>query len=820
MVDRLRATLRSLLSISDVRLALRQYSRQPAYALTVVCTLALATGATTAVFVVVHAVLVRSLPFAASERLVWVASVRPDNPRAPFSLPEFMDYRSRTRMLAGLAAYANWSASLTGDGVTERLQGARMSAHAFDVLGLRPAVGRLLTESDDRPDAPQVVVLSYRLWQRRYGGAPDIAGTTARINAQSFVIVGVLPPHFPLPLRGIDVVTPLVPDRDPLRHARNSVNFLNLFGRLAADVDAEQAQAELTAICRSLRDQFPVEYASKESVRLDAFQEVLVGAYRSSMVVLFAAVVVVLAAAIANVLSLALVRARERRADVSMRLALGASRFHLVRQFTTEALLLVVAGCGLAWLVAAEAVTIGVRWAPPAIPRMDEVRLDSAAAGFVAVAAAVVTLVLTLAPLGVAVRTGGGESLRAAGRAVMGDRWSVRVRNAVVVAEIATAVVLVLATIVLVDGLRRLHNLHPGFDPDGAFQARVSIPPTYRTPDDVSRFYERLFERLTASPGVTHVGIISAAPLSGLLRTVPFSVLGQAVDPRTRPSANLRAISPDYPLAVRTRLLQGRSFSDADRPDTTSVALVSAALADRVLATEALGRQLLIDDNNRGPRPVEIVGVVENVRQTALDLPPAFDVYLPLRQAHPDGIALLRNNQFWIARTDSDAARFRTTFLAHLRAVDPDAAVSDAGPMREFVDASLGPRRFTLGLFGAFAATSVLLAVSGLYGLVSYAVSQRQSELGLRLALGATRGDVQRLVLRQAVVLGIAGAAVGVGVALAVRPVISQTVQEVTLDSRILGASATLLLGVVLLAAWMPARRAARIEPAVALKAG
>ena len=214
------------------------------------------------------------------------------------------------------------------------------------------------------------------------------------------------------------------------------------------------------------------------------------------------------------------------------------------------------------------------------------------------------------------------------------------------------------------------------------------------------------------------------------------------------------------------------------------------------------------------------VDAPRRLSNVAADLPPAFDVYLPLRQAHPDGIALLRNNQFWIARTDSDAARFRTTFLAHLRAVDPDAAVSDAGPMREFFDASLGPRRFTLGLFGAFAATSVLLAVSGLYGLVSYAVSQRQSELGLRLALGATRGDVQRLVLRQAVVLSIAGAAVGVGVALAVRPVISQTVQEVTLDSRILGASATLLLGVVLLAAWMPARRAARIEPAVALKAG
>jgi ABC-type antimicrobial peptide transport system permease subunit len=237
------------------------------------------------------------------------------------------------------------------------------------------------------------------------------------------------------------------------------------------------------------------------------------------------------------------------------------------------------------------------------------------------------------------------------------------------------------------------------------------------------------------------------------------------------------------------------------------------------MSGSAVGKQLLISDNNRGPRPVEIVGVVENVRQTALDLPPAFDVYIPLRQIHSDGVALLRNNQFWMVRTESNPAAFRATFLAHLRAVDPDAAVSDTGTMRQFVDAWLGPRRFNLGLFGAFALTSVLLALSGLYGLVSYAVSQRAQEIGLRMAIGATQGDVQRMILRQAARLGIAGAVVGLGLAGAVRPLIARMAQDISINLAVVAATAALLIGVVLLAAWLPARRAARIEPTLALKA-
>lgn len=735
----------------DLRYALRQCRKQPGFASAVVCTLALTIGANTTMFSMVNAVLLRALPFGDPERLVWIASVRPDNPSAPFSLPEFMDYRDQTRTLAGIAAYANWSASMAGEGVTERLQGARMSANSFDVLGVSPAAGRLLQEADDRPDAPHVAVVSYRLWQRQFGGAKDAVGRNVRINGESFVIVGVLPAPFPLPLRDVDVVAPLVPDRDPARHLRNSTNFLRVFGRLGPGVTSDQAQQELTSICRSLRSQFPLEYARKDGVRTTSLRDALVGDDRPMMLLLLASVVVVLGTALANLLCLVLVRANERRAEMSIRIAMGASRSHLIRQLVAEALVLTVVGGGLGCALAAWATSTVVVWAPASIPRVSEVAFDWRALAFAAGLTLAATVLLSVAPIGAALRTRAHDALRLASRGALGDRWNHHVRNVLVVGEISAALVLLLATTLLVQGLLRLQRVHPGFRPDAVFQARVSLSPTYRSPEDLARFYERLSERLLTSPGIRDVGLISSAPMSGLLATVPFAVAGQP--PRTEreaPTANLRVISPGYLAAVTTRLLRGRSFSERDGSGAPAVALVSEALAAKFLARDGFGQQLLIDDNNTGPRPVEVVGVVENVRQAALDGPPTLDVYIPLRQIHPDGVGFLRNNQFWMVKTDTDPAAFRVRFLAELRAVDPDAAISSTGTMCQYLEAWLAPRRFSLTLFVAFSLTAVLLAVSGLYGLVSYTVSQRRREIGLRMAIGATERDVHRLILRQA----------------------------------------------------------------------
>jgi putative ABC transport system permease protein len=802
----------------DFCVATRQIRRQPGFALAVVCTLALTIAANIAVFSVVNAVLFRSLPCQSPDRLVWIASVRTDNPSAPFSLPEFIDYRSRTRTLSGIAAYANWTARLGGDEITEGLQGARISANAFDILGLTPAAGRLLRDSDDRPDAPNVAILSYRLWQRRFAAATAAVGSTIRLNGDSFTIVGILPSHFPIPLRDIDVVVPLVPDRDPNRYLRRSSNFLRFFGRLAPNTAPELAQAELTTICRSLKQQFPTEYTRKEAVRIASLQEALVGDFRQSMTLLFTAVLIVLAAALANLMSLVMVRANARRAEFSVRVAMGASRFHLLGQLMVESLLLALLGCCVAWGMAIWIISVMLPWVPPSIPRIAEVSVDAHVIAFAALIGAVAAVLLTAAPLSSVLAADAGEVLRSASRSAVGDPWSGHLRKVLVVGEISAALLLVLTTTVLLQNVLHLKDVPLGFHPDSVFEARISVPSTYKSPEDLARFYDRVSERLANVPGVSGVGLVSVAPLSGILSAVPFTVEGAGQQVRDMPMVNLRAASPGYLDAVGTRLLSGRALSDSDRLETPPVALVSSALAERFLNPSPLGRRLLINDNNRGPRPVQIVGVVENVRQAALDAPAAFDLYLPLRQVHPDQAGFLRNNQFWMVRAGTAPAAFRASFLSHLRAVDPDAALSAAGPMRDYVEAALGPRRFNLGLFAAFSTTGILLAVLGLYGLVSYSVSQRHREIGLRMAIGATEHDIRRMILREALVLAATGAAFALGLAAIVQPVLSSRVPEASLPVLWATAAIALLFGLVSLAAWLPARRAAHVTPMVALR--
>ena len=802
---------------TDLFIALRQFRRQPGFASAVVSTLALAIGANIAVFSVVNAVLFRALPFNSPERLVWVVSVRSDNPSAPFTVPEFMDYRERTRTLSGIAAFGNWTASLAGDEITEGLQGARISANAFDVLGVTPAAGRLLRDPDDLPGSPKVAVLSHRLWQRRFGGAPSVVGGSVRLNGESFVVAGVLPPHFPFPLRDVDVFIPLVPDRDPNRYLRNSANTLRFFGRLAPGSSPNRAQAELTAICRSLKDQFPKEYARKQAVRIVDLREALIGDYRQSMLLLLGAALVVLTTALANLVSLVLVRANERRAELCVRTAIGASRFHLVRQVMAESLLLALPGCGLGWMLAVWAVSVILPLAPASIPRLAEVNADSTVFGFAAAVAAAAAAILTAAPLGAVLRAGAGDALQLSGKGTAAGRNSGRIRRALVIAEISAALLLLLATTALLENLLRLRDAPLGFHPDPVFQARISIPPAYKSPAEVARFYDRLSEQLASLPGVEGAGVISVAPLSGLLLTVPFAVEGETQQERDRPNASLRAVSPAYLPSVGTRLLAGRPFSEMDRQDTPPVALVSAALAKRFFNDAPLGRRLQINDNHSGPRPIQIVGVVEDVRQVALDAPPSLDVYIPMRQIHLDGVSFLRSNQFWMIRTATAPAAFRASFLTSLRKVEPDAAILSSGPMREYIEASLGPRRFNLGLFAAFSVAGVALAIVGMYSLISYAVSRRKPEIGLRMAIGATEQDIRRMILRESSMLALAGIVLGGGCAVVVQLSVAGTA---SLSIPLLPAIsiAVFLLVLVTIAASMPARRAARLSPVLALR--
>jgi putative ABC transport system permease protein len=803
--------------LRDIAIAVRHHLQRPAFALTVLATLALTIAATTAVFALVDAMLVRGLPFAGADQLMWMASVRADNPSAPFTLPEYLDYRARTRSLSGLAAFTSWSGSVAGDGSTERLTGARMSANAFEVLGARAAAGRLLVESDDRPDAPPVVILSYRVWQRRFGGRASVIGQSLRINGESFVIAGVLPAQFPMPIQDLDLVTALKPEADPLRHRRNSVNFLRFFGRLADGVSAEQSTAELTAICHSLRDQFPMEYARKQGVLLVPLRDQLVGAHRSTVLTLFAAVVVVFAAALANLVSITLVRAQARHAELRVRAALGASRWQLVRMLAAEAAGLAGIGLAAGLILAAQTFRAVVTMAPASVPRLGEATIDSRAMLVAAVMTLVAAGLLIAAPLWTA-RIGSGDGLPSS-RGATGSRWHRRLRDVIVTGEIAGALILLLATFVLLDHLGDLGRVDSGFVTDRVFEARVSLPSRYQTAADLTRFYDQLAERLRQSPDVKGFGVISVAPLSGLLATVPFSVEGEPVDAGERMMAHLRSISPAYLETVGTPVLAGRAFTDNDRDGSPDVALISATLAARVLPAGALGKRLSINDNNQGPRLVQIVGVIGDVRHTALDQPPGLDLYLPLRQIHPDRVSALVANQFWMIKMASDPAAFGRTFVAHLQAVDPDAAVSGPGAMQQALDTWLGPRRFTLGLLSTFAATAVALAVFGLYGLVAFVVTERSREIGVRMAIGASRREVVRMMLAQAGWLITRGVSVGLIVAVVLRPYVPTWFTGIEVHPIAVTTAMTLLIVTVLAAASVPSRRAAQIDPAVALRA-
>ena len=807
-------------AIADARYGFRWLARQPAFACAVISTLALAIAANTTFFALADAAVFRPLPFADADRLVWVTSVRSDNPAAPFTLPEFIDYRARARGVSGLAAYANWSANVAGEGVTERFQGARFSANTFDVLGVQAAAGRLLTEADDRADAPRVVVISHRLWQQRFGGAADIVGRQIRVNGEPVTVVGVLPIHFPWPLPGIDMIAPLAPDRDPLRHVRSSTNFLRFVGRLAPGVTAEHARAELTAICLQLRDEFPNDYTRKVAAGVSPLADAVVGDLGATLLVLFVSVVVVLSAAVANVVCLALIRTNDRRAEMALRAAIGASRARLTRQVTVEALsvtiLAGVIGVGLAAL-ATSSVT---HWAPASMPRLSEVRLDVQAVLFAASLAMAATMLLTLAPAAALWRTRPDQALRLASRGSSGDRWNRRVRNGLVVAEVAAALVLLLSTALVGREFARLQRVNPGFTPDAVFQARVSLPQAYRTPEDLWRFHDRLMDGLALMPGLRHAGLISSAPLSGVLATVPFSVVGadQSQERGRRPSTNYRVITPGYLDATGTRLRRGRGLSERDRTGTVPVALVSDALATQYLGDSPLGRQIAIDDNNTGPRAVEVVGVVDNVRLTSVSGAAELALYIPLSQIHPDGVGFVRTNQFWMVRSDRGPEGLEPAFVKALQAADRDAAVSGIGTMRQGLDAWFAPRRFSLSVFVAFAIAAVLLAASGLYGLMSYAVSQRRREIGVRMALGASVGHVRWLVLGHAAGLALAGIAAGLGLTTVARPLARWLPGDAVIDPATTVVSAAILFAVVMLAVAFPARQAARVAPTVALR--
>ena len=809
--------------VRDVRYSLRALHKTPVFTGGAVVTVALTVGATTAIFSVVYGVLLRQLPYRNVERVFWIWSDQPGRDRTPFNVPDFIDYRDSTRTLSGFAGFFAYSANLSDEAAAERVQGIRATGNLFDVIGARARFGRLLQPSDERPGAEHVVVLTEPFWIRRFGGDRTLVGRTVRLNSEKYTVVGVLAAGFVLPVRDVEFVLPFAADQDPRRGARNSLNFIIGVGRLADQVSLPQAASELTAIARRLQEQFPVENARKRGVRMVAVIDGIVGPFRTALLTLFAAVGAVLLIACSNLANLMLTRATSRRKDLAVQLAIGSSRVTVVRQVLVEALLVSVAGGLLGVLIARWGVGGLLALAPTALPRSGEVRVDVAVLMFSLIVSSLTGVLFGVIPAFTSAGVDVREALQGSSRGTTAGRLrfgggrasaGLDIRGVLVSSEVALAVVLLIVMTMLAKSFANVQAVAPGFDSTRVLSARLTLPAKrFNNRDAIVTFQRALTQQLLSFPTVTQTGAITILPLSGLSSRVPFTVEGRAVERERVPLALFRTVSSGYFEAARIALKCGRTFSERDTERTRAVAVVNEELANQWLqGLEPIGARLLVDDNDGPPRPVEIVGVVANVQQMALEGEPTWDLYLTYPQIHADNIGAAAANMFWIVRTTGDPMNVANGLARAVRRIDPEVAASQIRPIDHYLSDAVAPRRFSLSLMAAFAVAALTLAITGIYAVVLYSVSQRAREISIRVALGASRSNIVRLVMGQSIRFILIGLALGIAMAVGVTRLLSTMLFGLTAtDAVTFGQVAAVVAAVSVLACAVPTARVGRL---------
>jgi predicted permease len=807
--------------ISDCRYGLRQLRKNPGFTTAAVLTLALGIGANTALFSVVNAVLLRQLPFAHADRAFWITEVRPERSDAPFSLPDFLDYRDHTGSLDSISAIGSWNANVTGRGDAERLNSLRVSANLFETLGVNAAVGRTLEPEDDRPGAPPVAVMTYGLWQRRFGGDRSLVGQQLELNGLSYTLVGILPPSFFFPLPQAELAVPLVPDADPWRQNRNTVNFLLLVGRTRQGVPSERAEAEMNALAHKLRKQFPEPNARKIGVKLTPMRDKITGGYRRALWVLLGAVGFVLLIGCANLANLNLARGTERRREMSIRSALGATRWQIIKQFLLESALLAAGGGILGALLAPVGIRGLLALSPSTIPRAGEISLDASALAFTVLVSFVAAIVSGLAPALAASHGDLAQQLNEGARGSTQGGPGKALRTGLVIVEVALSLILLAGAGVLLKSFSKLQAVNTGFDPHQILAVRLSLPKArYPHLAEVTRFYDALLPRVQTIPGASAVGVVQRLPLNGQIASIPFTIVGRAFLKEDAPDAQYRIVNPMYLRAMRIPLLAGREFSERDTDRTPLVCHVNETLAKRYWpGGDAVGAQVMLDDNDSGPRQAEVVGIIHDVKDRGLEAAPSSDIYIPLRQTHEDAIDQLQDNQYWVVRTDGEPLLLAKAFREQVRAVDGEVAASNVRSMDQYLSLTIAPRRFNLQLLSVFALAALALAVAGIYGVISYSVNQRAHEIGVRMAIGAGRSHVLTMVIGDGIKPVLAGLALGMLGVLGLGQAVASLVYGVSATDPATLAGVTLLFGGVSLAAlYLPARRAARIDPLVILR--
>jgi putative ABC transport system permease protein len=804
----------------DLRYGARMLLKKPGFTLVAVLTLALGIGATTAIFSVVNAVVLRPLPYREPERLMWVYRMQPPVYRTLISGPAFRDFVAQQQVFEPFVAHYDETMILTETDPAERLPGRRVTANFFALFGVEPERGRFFLPEDDAAGAPRVAVISHGLWRRRFGGEESVIGKTVKLNGEAHTIVGVAPPQFQFP-PGDEVWTParLVENQ---RARRN--NFLMMMGRLKDGVSIEQAQAQFNQIAAALGRQYPVEH-DKLTILVAPMLDEMVRNVRASLWLLLGAVGCVLLIACANVANLSLARGETRRQEFAVRAALGAGRFRLARQLLAESLLLALSGGALGVLVAAWGVDALLKFAPADLPRAEHISVDRWALGFTVLASLLTGLIFGLAPAwqhSKMAKTHLSQALKEGARGAGGQAARSWLRRALVVTEIALSFVLLAGAGLFIGSARRVAAVHPGFDADNVLTALVYYPqkPESAYPAgeagrsaiiaERAAFLRELQQRVAALPGAQVCGGVSDLPLSGDGgRSTIYRPPGRQ-ERSDDPMTEIRFVAPGYFSAIGAPLLRGRDFDWNDTPQTPLRIIINETLAQSAFPNEnPVGKQLVV---MRG-QAHEIVGVAAAIRHWSLATPPEPEMYFSATQL-PGGEGLSLT-----VKTSVDPASLGPALRQAVQSVNRDAAVYRVRTMESVISDSLARGRFYMRLMTCFGVTALLLAAVGLYGVIAYAVAQRTREFGLRVALGARPGHVARMVLRQGVTLALAGVAAGASAAFGLSGLIKNMLFGVSPTAPWLyGGVALLLTGVALLACWIPARRATKVDPMIALR--
>jgi putative ABC transport system permease protein len=814
----------------DLRYGARMLIKRPGFALVAVLTLALGVGANSAIFSVVNAVLLRPLPYAEPERLVFIYDSWPGGrlPKSPLMEAEFLRLRDEAGSLEQVSLYTTATLTLTGAGEPERLACGTASGDLFAALGVPVALGRTFLREEEPRGQGHVVILSDGFWRRKLAGDPGIIGQALTLDGRSYTIIGVLPQGFKSPpeMQADAAIELWLPPGYNLAGPCCS-HGLNVVARLRGGQTLEQAQAEADTIMAGVRQDYPNGFP-KDGIKramIRPLEQEIVGDLRRPLWVLLAAVLFVLLIACANVANLLLARSEARQKEIAIRAALGAGRGRIIRQLLAESLLLAIIGGGMGLLLA----SLGLRLLPligsEKIPRLQEVTLDARVLGFTLLMSLLTSVVFGLVPAYQAVKFDLQAALKEGGRAAASARGRSRLRAALIIAEVALSLVLLVGAGLLIKSFWRLRQIDTGFKAEQVLTMRL-FPPASAYPDDqhVAAFYEELLRRVRSLPGVTDAAVVDAVPLGDRSGGTVMEVEGRPAEMSALNAAGWRVVSPAYFRTLGVRLVSGRFLEDADQGKAALVAVINETLArTHWPGEEPLGRRIRLLNRPPGYATtafLTVVGVVADAKNEALTEAARQEVYVPLRQreAAIDGMGLERQMSLAV-RTSGEPLELAKVIRQEVGALDPNVPVAGVRTMEQILASVSVQPRFNMILLGIFAAVALAMASVGIYGVLSYSVTQRTHEIGIRLALGARQGDVLKMVVSQGMVLALTGMAIGVASSFALTRLMTGLLYGVSAtDPVTFAAIALLLAGVALLACYLPARRASKVDPMIALR--